>query len=458
MTRYRQLIVGLIAVMVVTLASGLAAGQEEHPGYAGYFGTDYDFAGETVTFFTHGNGNVPGRFLEGGEAAGRIEEAEELFNVKLEFPPGVHYQEFATECITRLMAGESGYDIWLYPSNAIAYYELVSNWALLPIDLIVGDDYFDSLSPLGRTSCRTLDYRGRTYGFDAEAETHYPQDFPTINWNTFVFFYNKELFEDEGLDDPYDLFVEGEWTWEKAGELARQLTRDTDGDGEVDQWGISNIAWYWPIGPFILSNGTAPVVEDEEGNYVYNMDDIAVEDAIEQVLRWADEDRVMNGSRQEFVDGQLGLYMDLLWQSPGIMGQVDYTVGWVPIPKGPRADDYAYPLQQVRVAVLPANSEKPEALMALHEFLWRDYVDVAAERLMGWAQTCFPERRYGEMALNTAIEWDGEMILASNATPAISSAFQELYSSIMSGEKSYAQAVDEAEPKIQSMIDELLNR
>ena len=58
--------------------------------------------------------------------------------------------------------------------------------------------------------------------------------------------YNKDIFDKEGLPYPPP-----DWTWDEYYETAKKLTKDTDGDGRVDQWG-SNLGDL-PI--WILSNG-----------------------------------------------------------------------------------------------------------------------------------------------------------------------------------------------------------
>ena len=39
-----------------------------------------------------------------------------------------------------------------------------------------------------------------------------------------VFYYNKKLFADSGLEDPYDLWKSGEWTWDKCVEMSNEVT------------------------------------------------------------------------------------------------------------------------------------------------------------------------------------------------------------------------------------------
>jgi ABC-type glycerol-3-phosphate transport system substrate-binding protein len=54
--------------------------------------------------------------------------------------------------------------------------------------------------------------------------------------DAFVVLYNRELFERAGVEPPT---VGEPWTWAQLRRAARRLTRDTDGDGETDQWGAA---------------------------------------------------------------------------------------------------------------------------------------------------------------------------------------------------------------------------
>lgn len=60
-----------------------------------------------------------------------------------------------------------------------------------------------------------------------------PRDFQTI-----VLFYNKDLFDAAGLPYPTD-----DWTLDDLRAAAKQLTKDADGDGAIDQWGFSTDLW-----------------------------------------------------------------------------------------------------------------------------------------------------------------------------------------------------------------------
>jgi multiple sugar transport system substrate-binding protein len=69
-----------------------------------------------------------------------------------------------------------------------------------------------------------------------------------------VLVYNKDLFDRAGIPYP-----SGDWTWDEFLRTAQALTRDTDGDGRIDQWGTAYdrryflwAAWLWSGGGDIL--------------------------------------------------------------------------------------------------------------------------------------------------------------------------------------------------------------
>jgi multiple sugar transport system substrate-binding protein len=69
-----------------------------------------------------------------------------------------------------------------------------------------------------------------------------------------VLAYNKTLFDRAGIPYPTD-----DWTWDEFLRVARALTRDTRGDGAIDQWGSAFdwrpsvwLAWIWAGGGDVL--------------------------------------------------------------------------------------------------------------------------------------------------------------------------------------------------------------
>lgn len=78
------------------------------------------------------------------------------------------------------------------------------------------------------------------------------------NISSLVVYYNQDLFDEAGIPYPGD-----DWTWATFLETAKALTRDVDGDGEVDQFGLGVEPSLFRLAPFVWQND-APLVDDPE--------------------------------------------------------------------------------------------------------------------------------------------------------------------------------------------------
>lgn len=101
-----------------------------------------------------------------------------------------------------------------FPGDAVA--ELYQ-----PIDQWMNSAAFD------QASVDAFLYKGEHYVYTNYAIT-----------SPYLIIYNKTIFEEEGLETPVELYDRGEWTYAKFIEYMAYFTRDTDGDGEIDQWGL----------------------------------------------------------------------------------------------------------------------------------------------------------------------------------------------------------------------------
>ena len=75
----------------------------------------------------------------------------------------------------------------------------------------------------------------------------------------FSFGYNKTMFEAAGIPLPS---VDEPYTLDEFVDVAKKLTLDTDGDGELDQWG-TGLNVQWNLQPFVWSNGGDWTNEDK---------------------------------------------------------------------------------------------------------------------------------------------------------------------------------------------------
>lgn len=72
---------------------------------------------------------------------------------------------------------------------------------------------------------------------------------------TYPLGFNMQLLEENNLEDPRALYERGEWTWDKFIEYCQVLTQDTDGDGQIDQYGYCGYE-NETLEQLMMSNGT----------------------------------------------------------------------------------------------------------------------------------------------------------------------------------------------------------
>ena len=81
-------------------------------------------------------------------------------------------------------------------------------------------------------------------------------------------FFNKRILEDAGIDPEsiYEMQRNNEWTWDKVEELCQQVQKDTNNDGVIDQYAMTNFtSVLYPAA--VYSNGGEFIGKDENGFY-----------------------------------------------------------------------------------------------------------------------------------------------------------------------------------------------
>jgi hypothetical protein len=153
---------------------------------------------------------------------------------------------------------------------------------------------------------------------------------------------NLDIIRAEGLENPAELYDRGEWTVEKFIEIARLATRDTDGDGNIDQYGMSGHSNEIVMN-LIAANDGVMVTEDLK----YGFGEPKTMRAIEYAYQIFNTDKSWNydpNSGAEFWDwnrntyafqeGRSCFFTAYVWLLPDLSERTfDYTA--VPYPKGP---------------------------------------------------------------------------------------------------------------------------
>lgn len=183
----------------------------------------------------------------GVEEAAELQKVIDGINAKATTYQIVHEPQpadFYVKLQTNLAGGSAADLIWLSQEYIVPY---ASKGVLLDISDRLGadkrpaanlTDYFPNI-------LQTAQYQGRTYGLPWIAQP-------------VVLYYNPKLFSDAGLQPPTD-----SWTWDDFKGAAAKLTRDTNGDGQVDVYGTAFNDWP-PLQMFVWQAGGDLLSEDRK--------------------------------------------------------------------------------------------------------------------------------------------------------------------------------------------------
>lgn len=448
MLRKQKLVLTLTLVLSLLLISPVLAADFDLTQFGLQPASSYDFGGKTVSILSWTGDRMSNYFNDDLNVMGRVELAEEVFNVKINFIQ-VGGGDLADVAFNRLLAGEATNDLW-HTQNKIAYWELVSQGAVLPAEDYLPEEYFEMLPPSLTAVEEALRYDGKIWGI---GPVEWRPLFGYQNDMVFVA-YNKTMFEAEGLPDLYELYLDGEWTWDAATDIAVQVTADLDGDGETDRWGMVDVrAW-----DLAVSNGASLTQVDANGRVVFTGDEPAYLEALEQYRTWWSELEVILPSyssgdlKNTFMNGNAAMYFYAgAWELPNIIANMDDEWGIVPYPKGPRVEDYQWTVQALNTTVIPVVAEQPEALIALKTFLWRED-DVTVSDLLA---THVLNQESADVFLTANREWDGN---ASRLFEKYLGDFSDETRLVASGEQSAAATMAALKPVIQANLDDLFGQ
>lgn len=178
------------------------------------------------------------------EAIARFER--EHPGVRIHYYSGVRKDDYSEWLSRKLLAGEEP-DVFMVLGNDFNQFSSLGVMKNLD-DLIEADPDFDP----GRyfsSAFRTGQYGEVQYAVPYEAV-------PTL------MFVNKTLLTREGIEMP-----DPDWTWEDLYKICQKVTKDTDGDGALDHFGIYNFDWKDAVcsngGEIFRSDGTACYLTDD---------------------------------------------------------------------------------------------------------------------------------------------------------------------------------------------------
>jgi multiple sugar transport system substrate-binding protein len=186
------------------------------------------------------------------------------------------------------------------------------------------------------------------------------------NLSSLVVYYNRDLFKAANIAEPSDT-----WTWADFLSAAKALTKDTNGDGVTDQYGLGSEVSIFRIAPFIWQNGGS-LVDNEQIPTRLAVDTPAAREAIQwfvdlQVKHKVTPDATAESaesSEQRFLNGSLGMFLNSRRGTPTYRAIQSFDWDIAPLPHNQQAATILH----ADAYCLPKASKNKDAAWKLIEF------------------------------------------------------------------------------------------
>ncbi|MBP2623586.1 ABC transporter substrate-binding protein [Streptococcus oricebi] len=149
-----------------------------------------------------------------------IREFEKKYpNVKVVYESGITKKDYGDWLADQILKGEQP-DLFMVPEDDFSL--LAKTGALKDLSPYISQGLADSFYPVAYQAGK---YQGKNYALPFES-------------NPTMMCVNKDLLEREGIAIP-----ESGWTLAEFYEICQKITKDTNGDGVIDQYGSTDYTW-----------------------------------------------------------------------------------------------------------------------------------------------------------------------------------------------------------------------
>lgn len=391
-------------------------------------------------------GGTPG----GDRQVARREEMEQKYNFTFEYV-NIPWDQTVETYSSSVMAGDPFAEIATLEDNWVI--GLANSGFCTELDPLFdfNQDKWDQMAKTLST------VNGKTYGMG----TGYW-------WPRGMFFYNKNIFEREGLENPYELMKKGEWTWEKMEELARKATKDTDNDGVMDQWGLAGIDMDIAM---VVANG-AELASIVDGQAKLNFREPAVLEAFNTYQRLCKEGIIFNKftypadeipwdlAANIFKEGKAAMFWYQYWKVDDFRDNMADDYGLVMPPIGPSNAEKKYYclVSGHNFQTIPKNTKNIEDIA----FIWNKWTEPFPEDLEdpdAWQEPHFNNVRDQESIEVLAYMYENNCGKSAGLFSAVQPVVEAWWSGqddLLKGEKTVAEIIDEKFDAIQALLDDFI--
>jgi len=351
--------------------------------------------------------------------------------VKVHYDSGVRKEDYSEWLSRKILNGDAP-DLFMVLSED--FYKFASLGVLENIDVMVEKDISFSTRYYYQTSLGTGQYQGSQYALPYETV-------PTL------MFVNKSLLQREGLEVP-----ETDWTWDDLEQIANVVTRDTDGDGIIDQFATYNYSWKEAA----YSNGTELFNADGTQSY---FNDSRVIDAVKFVKTLNDLNEGQKATQDQFDGGKVA-FMPLSFSDYRTYKTYPYKLKkyssfqWdcITLPAGPKGENTS----EVNTLLLSINAHSMEKELAWEFIKLLTYESSTQRQIFEYSQgasvlTYVTGSKYAESILRRDMEVNEKIIDSSLLNDVIENG------AVPPGFSNYSEVLALAESEITKIIEEEKN-
>ena len=208
-----------------------------------------EYEGTTISYYSFPHGTGYSQALNN-----LLDEFKEQTGITVE-PTILSWGEGNRVIISSIVAGNAPDVMYTTPSRALPIIEF-GNKVIEPLDQYIEEDNLSD-KVVYQEAVKNYKWGGTTYAVGHYGDPH-------------TLAANLDVLRNAGVDDEYiEKMTDPDkvWTWEDLEYMLEKTTRDTNGDGKIDQWGLAYpggvnnaspfLHWYWNTGGLVI---------DTEGN------------------------------------------------------------------------------------------------------------------------------------------------------------------------------------------------
>ena len=205
-----------------------------------------------------------------------------------------------------------------------------------------------------------------------------------------VLLFNKQMVSSLDLDDPYEMVLSGDWTFDKMAEMARAARSDADGDGT---WGTGDIygfvgGYNTTVVDFLAGARVSTITVDDKKNVeIRLLSDPKIEEIYTKVREtfwdtgfWYTKSQSSNNYylTDTYFQTDQALFADHTFYSVGLLRDMKSDFGIIPFPKADAAQKEYGTLAEAgtRTMTVPSTVKDTELVGSVLETLnflsWRD--------------------------------------------------------------------------------------